>query len=1376
MIVTFYSFKGGVGRSMAMANIGAWLYRQKRRVLLVDWDLEAPGLESFFLHTQAELDKLRGTPGVVDVIESYRQLWERSPSLEESPATKERRTATIMENIGTIRHLFQPLADTSEEAISTREPGFWLFHAGCRAGASDEFYRRSVHALDWGLFYEEYGGYHFVEWLRRELEKDVDFVLLDSRTGLTEMSGVCTQHLADVAILLFAPNDSNLEGVRKIAELLVSDKVKELRGPSRPLTVFPIPARVDTQGATNQLEAFEKKFRTAFEGLSHKSLDWCWDSKIRYVTSYSYEESVLVLEEGGHGDLKLAYERIGDQILRLQEERLSPAEREHLVRARGATRASATGGVAERSQSTVQQLISTARVQMDSGDFGTASNLLSSAVALAKRDLGSEHPETLSAMNNLAASLYAQGDLSAARNLQAQVLEGSLRASGPENPETLTTKVNLAATLFALGEFAAARSLQEEALEVRIRVLGKEHPDTLTSMNSLAEILCAEGALAEARALQERVLEARRRVLGEEHPDTMGSMNDLARSLLALGEISNAGALQEQVLEARRRVLGEEHPDTLASMNDLVQLLKAEGNFTRARNLQEHVLEIRRRVLGQEHAGTLASMQSLAEIFGEQGDLLRARRLQEQVVEASRRAFGNEHPATCRAIAYLAGFLYGEGDLSAARSLQEQVLEIRRRILGEEHPDTLTSMNDLAQSLTALGELIRARDLQEQVLAKRRKLLGEEHPDTLTSMEDLAWSLTALHQLSLARDLQEQVLAKRRKLLGEEHPRTLASIANLARLHSLQGDLATARQLQQRAVELSSRILGADHPYTFEALMGLAVICHQQGELEQAAGIFQSSLELGHKLADRDPGNSRWRQNLGVCYARLGDVLNALRNNAGALAAYESALRIGEALALENPGDVQSEFDVSALHDKIGDALAAISDWAAALGAYRRAEAILQGLAERDPGDTRWQLALASSQDKIGSVLRSRGDDSGALAAFQKGFAIAQTVARPGSTALRKMPEEFLVAFSLVGEHRGVVRPLAEAVQKELGWSNVFFDEWFEHYLAGPDADLKLQDIYDKSALVVVCVSERYVAKPWATAEHAAIRARWLRAHSDQEKLAILPIRIGDGDLQGFLVNTIVPDIRLRDTNFAVRLILDRLHLIIPHLADGGRSISDWPSVSPPLIWQMANQNAARSAAGELLKRSSSFRILFLRGPSETGKSLIARQLLRNALQIPEISCGLFNCKGLSDSNAEVRSFAELLGVAAPPAHLALVEQLSIILQALKQRGRAAILVFDTFEVAGELGEWMETQLLPTVIRSPWLRVAVLGQRVPERAGAIWESVCSPIVVIDRPSAEDWFEYSREFRSGISVDFVRSAYSLSNGKPSILDELLRPRK
>ena len=48
LVTTFYSYKGGVGRSFILANVAATLADWGYRVLCVDWDLEAPGLNKYF--------------------------------------------------------------------------------------------------------------------------------------------------------------------------------------------------------------------------------------------------------------------------------------------------------------------------------------------------------------------------------------------------------------------------------------------------------------------------------------------------------------------------------------------------------------------------------------------------------------------------------------------------------------------------------------------------------------------------------------------------------------------------------------------------------------------------------------------------------------------------------------------------------------------------------------------------------------------------------------------------------------------------------------------------------------------------------------------------------------------------------------------------------------------------------------------------------------------------------------------------------------------------------------------------------------------------------------------------------------------------------
>src|SRR5437588_1811430 len=70
MVYTFYSYKGGVGRSMALANVAELFYQRGLRVLMVDWDLEAPGLERFFA---VDLESVLDRPGVVNLLVDYKQ-------------------------------------------------------------------------------------------------------------------------------------------------------------------------------------------------------------------------------------------------------------------------------------------------------------------------------------------------------------------------------------------------------------------------------------------------------------------------------------------------------------------------------------------------------------------------------------------------------------------------------------------------------------------------------------------------------------------------------------------------------------------------------------------------------------------------------------------------------------------------------------------------------------------------------------------------------------------------------------------------------------------------------------------------------------------------------------------------------------------------------------------------------------------------------------------------------------------------------------------------------------------------------------------------------------------------------------------------------
>ncbi len=72
-IITFYSYKGGVGRTMALANVAVLIAQWKYKVLIVDWDLEAPGLEYFF-KDYLDLETVTQQTGIVDLLDGVSKL------------------------------------------------------------------------------------------------------------------------------------------------------------------------------------------------------------------------------------------------------------------------------------------------------------------------------------------------------------------------------------------------------------------------------------------------------------------------------------------------------------------------------------------------------------------------------------------------------------------------------------------------------------------------------------------------------------------------------------------------------------------------------------------------------------------------------------------------------------------------------------------------------------------------------------------------------------------------------------------------------------------------------------------------------------------------------------------------------------------------------------------------------------------------------------------------------------------------------------------------------------------------------------------------------------------------------------------------------
>ncbi|AUX36357.1 MULTISPECIES: KGGVGR-motif variant AAA ATPase [Sorangium] len=301
-VLTFYSYKGGVGRTMALANVAYRLANTHGlRVIAVDWDLEAPGLHRFF---GVSPDVAGSTGGILDYFVAWRDAVARNDP--EPPPEVERVLDWLI-----------PITDEDHA------PKFGSLRV-LLAGRLDTTYGDRLAGLHWQDFYSRAEGSAAVETLRERLVENADVVLIDSRTGLTDIGGICTIQLPDGVVLLTAPNHQSFEGTERVARAIARAPERERASRDKPrvwLAVSRVPLVEESYLADGWFREHAKLFEKGLqEGLwlRENHPDGIRTYVLPHRARWGFEERVL--REGGLVDPKdplvLAYEQLTATLLR----------------------------------------------------------------------------------------------------------------------------------------------------------------------------------------------------------------------------------------------------------------------------------------------------------------------------------------------------------------------------------------------------------------------------------------------------------------------------------------------------------------------------------------------------------------------------------------------------------------------------------------------------------------------------------------------------------------------------------------------------------------------------------------------------------------------------------------------------------------------------------------------------------------------------------------------------------------------------------------------------------------------------------------------------------------------------------------------------
>ncbi|WEF33504.1 tetratricopeptide repeat protein [Pseudoduganella chitinolytica] len=521
-VVTFHSHKGGAGRTMALASLAMLLARRNNAtvpVLMVDWDMDAPGLHHYF-RTGSE------GPGLLELFEACRdQLLRRS----RLPAAydDEDLAQSVLDAVGWEQYVVR--ADHSR-------PLFLL-----RAGRLDAGHAERLARLDWEALFAACPALFRV--FARHLAGRFRYVLVDSRAGRTDCAGICTTLLPTRLVLVFTPNRQHLEGLEALVRRVTAWR-RSHEDEQRPLLVYPLPSRIEMddpaqralwrrgdaqRGIPGYQPLFERLLAQAY-GHPRMSLESYFDEvQIQQSRALSAGEH---LPACGQDDDRFSVTRAFESFLAWFEGGYYPWQSRDEIPLLAAVQqgraAMEQGGGRGVALPLARDLARLGALYRREGQLERAVACAEESLALHVLMLGEEHGDTLGSKTVLAEVLYEQGRFEEARLQQQAVLEARERMQGAAAPATLEASTALAVTLAQLGQFPEALALQDAVIDSHERLLGDEHLATVESLAVRADILVHAEQLEQAGLLLERVMTLRARLLGTEHADTVRTRNALA--------------------------------------------------------------------------------------------------------------------------------------------------------------------------------------------------------------------------------------------------------------------------------------------------------------------------------------------------------------------------------------------------------------------------------------------------------------------------------------------------------------------------------------------------------------------------------------------------------------------------------------------------------------------------------------------------------------------------------------------------------------------------------------------------------------------------------------------------------------------------------
>ena len=532
-----------------------------------------------------------------------------------------------------------------------------------------------------------------------------------------------------------------------------------------------------------------------------------------------------------------------------------------------------------------------------------------------KRDLGENHPETLTAMANLANVYQLLEDKFQETVSLANVIhdkrEACLKDNDPDLFESRSSRVRI---LLQAGKLEEARSYGQDILGLAVKNLGESHHSTEIARFNMSLVDAAEGKVEEALEYQKELRRTigSRKGVGFHNSDVLMIKINIAHTDCRLGRWDDVEEDVEYLLRTLEFIKKEEYPDYFTSLLTLGQTYERQSSWDNAQEIYEKLLEHAMETRGGQSYYTIKAMSVLVQFYRKLSKFKDASDIQLKLVDILKAKNGLQHLETQKIMSELAETYENEDRLLEANIIRQQVVDLLQGMLGLTDEKTLQAKHALLINFHKRELFEKAVHVGREIVSAYETTLGDDDPKTLSAETELAVLITKMDECGEAIKLQENALHSLETIHGKVNNDVARALVNLGAMYLRDHRNEDGTVVFKRALAIYEELHGSESYEAGMCLSYLATASTNAGRRQDSCDLREKALGIERRLRGTDTQDTLYlMQSLSYDYSAIGKSEKAMVLQNEVLEGYRNLYNE------ENKYVLEAVFGLAALHHSL---------------------------------------------------------------------------------------------------------------------------------------------------------------------------------------------------------------------------------------------------------------------------------------------------------------------------------------------------------------------------------------------------------------------------------------------------------------------------